>query len=290
MQMKKILPWLAVALGCVCGVLRGLDLALGYDAATGLPTGAPFETVLYAALALSLAAVVWCSRGYARRGRKEDAFETYFTPIGDLSKTVFVLCAAVFALAGLAGLFLTVTGAGAPAQDALLVESAQSPLFDLATGIPLWTLALLAAVTFVKLAGCCARGFISAEQAALTLIPVFWAMFVVIRIFKDNSGTPGLGHYVFELLAAALLTLAFYYFSGFFFAQPRPMRFAAVSAAAVVLSLTSAAGVLVALLLGTACQTEGLLRQACFAAAAAWFTAQLVQMAGAEETAPGKAE
>ena len=46
MQMKKILPWLAVALGCVCGVLRGLDLALGYDAATGLPTGAPFETVL----------------------------------------------------------------------------------------------------------------------------------------------------------------------------------------------------------------------------------------------------
>lgn len=280
MQLKKMLPWTTLVLGLLCGLLRGLDLARGYDQVTGLPTGALWEPVLIVCLAAACVVLFLLARSYPGSSPKEKAFETYFTGAGDLYKTVSVLCAAVLALSGAAGLYFTLTGANTPKQSEVAVLAGTvNPLFDLIAQIPLWILAIVTAVVFIRMAGVAARGFISEEQAGLTIVPVFWSAFDLILTFKDNSGTPMLGHYVFELLAAGLLTLSFYYYAGFLFAKPHPARFAFCASMASCLALTSAVGVGVAVLLGVDYLPGALLRQACFVAAAAWLLSQLVLMA-----------
>lgn len=288
MQLKKSLPWATLVFGLLCGLLRGLDLARGYDQGTGLPTGALWERVLIVCLAAACIVLFVLARKYPGHSAKEKAFETYFTGAGDLYKTVSVLCAAVLALSGAAGLYFTLTGSNTPKQSEIAVlAGTTNPLFDLIAQIPLWLLAIVTAVVFIRMAGVSARGFISEEQAGLTIVPVFWSAFDLILTFKDNSGTPMLGHYVFELLAAGLLTLSFYYYAGFLFAKPRPARFAFCASLASCLALTSAAGVGVAVLLGVTYTPGTLLRQACFAAAAVWLLSQLVLMS--KERAPSDA-
>lgn len=291
MQMKKLLPWAALVLGLAGGVVRTLDLVYGYDPVTLLPTDTPFRTMLIVLLLLSAAAFLLMSRSYRSKSDTQTAFESYFAPISTLSKTVSVLCAAVFALGGAGGFLLTILEMRTP-HDPSPAELAglYNPLLEQAAVIPLWILCILTAVMLFQTASACSHGFIAAEQTSLTTIPVFWAMYDLILTFQRNSGMPILSRYALQILSAALLALAFYYFSAFLFKIPRPSLFAFSSALAIVLALTSAGGILGAwLLTGTGSLTD-LIRQACTLAAAVWLLAQLLHMPASQEpayTAPG---
>lgn len=286
MQMKKLLPWAALVLGIIGGVVRTLDLVYGYDPTTLLPIDTPFQTLLIVLLLLSAAVLLLMSRSYRNKSDIQTAFESYFAPISTLSKTVSVLCAAVFALGGAGGFLLTILEMRTP-HDPSAAELAglYHPMLEQAATIPLWILCILTAVMLFQTASACSHGFIAAEQTSLTTIPVFWAMYDLILTFQRNSGMPILGLYALQILSAAFLALAFYCFSAFLFKIPRPSLFALSSALAVVLALTSAGGILGAWVLTGSGSLTNLLRQACTLAAAVWLLAQLLHMPVSKEPA-----
>lgn len=148
--------------------------------------------------------------------------------------------------------------------------------------IPLWILSILTGGCFIGIAAALRRKTITESTAALTIVPMFWACFDLIITFKDNGASPFVGLYGFELLAAILLTYAFYSLAGFLYStgQARPAlsfppacrhpvrflcgrrgNFAGVGAAAISFS------------------AETLLRYACFFASGVWLFAMLVLLA-----------
>lgn len=271
MTWKQILPALAAILGLAGGVLHGLDLAYGYDAAD-LPTGAPWLTALYILCVVSAVICITIAAGYPKTSNKYTAFETYLTGGGDWHKTIAVLCAAIFGLCGLIGLYYTATHVFA------------LPLFERVTLIPLYLLAILSSLAFVRLGGCAARGTIDEQTAGLIFIPIFWSALDLVSTFKANGSTPMEGRFVFELLAAGSLLCALHAYARFLYATPRPRVFAVLGALGVVYGLTGGIGTLLCWILGGQADLALMPRAGCYLACAVWLMYQLTRMAHSKES------
>lgn len=271
MNLKKVLPVLALILGLAGGILHGLDLAKGYDLA-GLPTDTPWFMIL---CVLSVAAVplcIICALQYRQTSHKYKAFEAYLCGGGDLHKTVAVLCAAVFALCGLFGLYMSA------------VHLTDLPAFERLTLIPLYLLALLSCLAFVRLGSHAAVGGVSEQSANLIFIPIFWAALDMVNTFKSNGNVPLEGQFMFELVAAMSLLCALNAYARFLFALPRPRLFAGFAALGVVFGLVGGVGSLLAYLMGS--ERVDLLflpRSGCYIVCALWLAYQLSRMAVSSE-------
>lgn len=271
MNLKKALPVLALVLGLAGGVLHGLDLAQGYDSA-GLPTGAPWFPILCVLAVAAVPICMICAHSYRQTSHKYQAFEAYLCGGGDLHKTAAVLCAAVFALCGLFGLYMAA------------VHLTDLPMFERVTLIPLYLLALLSCLAFVRLGSHAAVGGVSEQSANLIFIPIFWAALDMVNTFKTNGNVPLEGHFMFELLAAMSLLCALNAYARFLFALPRPRLLAGFGALGVIFGLIGGVGSLIAYLMGS--ETVELLflpRAGCYIVCALWLAYQLSRMAVSSE-------
>ena len=148
--------------------------------------------------------------------------------------------------------------------------------------IPLWILAILTGGCFIGIAAALRRKNITESTAALTIVPMFWACFDLIITFKDNGASPFVGLYGFELLAAILLTYAFYSLAGFLYSTASPARFVFSAGLAAILCVSCVGGAGISLASGAAAisfSAETLLRYACFLASGVWLFAMLVLLA-----------
>lgn len=270
MTFKKAYPVLAVVLGIVCGVLHGMDLVYGYDSAD-LPTGAPFLTILYVLSVVAFALCIGAAFTYRKTSDRYQAFEAYLTGGGDSHKMAAVLCAALFVVFGLFGLYYTMT------------HVMDLPMFDRVTLIPLYLLALLSSLTFVRLGAGAARGTVTEENANLIFIPIVWAALDLVNTFKENGNVPMEGKFVFELLAAACLLCALHAYARFLFSTPRPRLFAGFAGLGVVFGLTGGIGIAFQWFMTDLSNLQRLPRAGCYIACALWMAYQLTRMAGSKE-------
>ena len=265
MKYKTCLPILAAAAALAGAVFRGLNLIYGYEAGTCLPRrGDRFEILLIALTVLAAAGMAALASGF--RAARSLRFEAVFASRGGLFKMLSVAAGLVLILAGAAGLYVT---AGVPSASPL----SNLPMFAL------WLLAILSGGCLIGVAAALSREGFTESSAMLTIIPMFWACFDLIITFKDNSASPFVGLYGFELLAAIALTYAFYTLAGFLYSVPRPARFAFSAGMAFGLCVTCVGGAAISLLSGSGAvtfSTETLLRYACFLAAGVWLFALLV--------------
>ena len=277
MKLKVLTPVLVGAAALICAVLRGLNLISGYEAGTGLPVpGNPAETGLIALSAVMAVALLLIARTY--RKNRGIQFEAAFAGSGTLFKMVSVIAGLAMMAAGALGLYQTVAG-GAPASDPeMMLTAPVSPLATLPM-ILLWILAILTGGCLIGLASALSRKSISASNAMLTIFPMFWSCFDLIITFKDNGASPFVGLYAFELLAAILLTYAFYTLAGFLYSTANPARFVFSTGLAVILCIACVGGAGISLASGAAAVTfspETLLRYVCFLASGIWMFALLV--------------
>lgn len=270
MTLKKAFPVLTVVLGVLGGVLHALDLCQGYDAAD-LPTGAPWLSILYGLSAVALVLCVAAAFTYRKTSDKYKAFEAYLTGGGDMHKMAAVLCAGLFVVFGLLGLYLTVT------------QMMTIPMFERVTRIPLYLLALLSSLAFVRLGGGAARGTVSEENAGLIFLPIFWAALDLVNTFKANGNVPMEGRFVFELLAAACLLCGLHAYSRFLFSTPRPRLLAGFAGLGVVFGLTAGVGCLLEWVMGGTNDLQFIARGGCYVACALWLAYQLSRMAVSDE-------
>ena len=271
MNLKKALPVLVLVLGLVGGVLHGLDLAQGYDKA-GLPTGTPWFTILCVVAVAAVPICMICAYQYRQTSHKYEAFEAYLCGGGDFHKTVSVLCAAVFALCGLLGLYMSA------------VHLTDLPMFERVTLIPLYLLALLSCLAFVRLGSHAAVGSVVEQSANLIFIPIFWAALDMVNTFKTNGNVPLEGQFMFELLAAMGLLCALNSYARFLFALPRPRLLAGFGALGVVFGLIGGVGNLLAYFMESEkVELLFLPRAGCYIACALWLGYQLNRMAVSSE-------
>lgn len=274
MTFKKAFPILAVVLGVVCGVLHGMDLVYGYDS-VDLPTGAPWLTMLYVVAAVAAILCVAVSFTYRKTSDRYQAFEAYLTGGGDLHKMAAVLCAALFVLFGLLGLYVTAT------------HLIQLPMFERVTLIPMYLFAMVSGLTLVRLGGGAARGTVSEENAALIFLPIAWAALDLVNTFKANGSVPMEGEFVFELLAAATLLCALHAYARMLFSTPRPRYLACFGGLGVVFGLTGGIGCVMDWLLGGTDDLLMIPRGGCYLACALWFAYQLTRMAACKDEPEG---
>lgn len=271
MDLKKVFPVLTLVLGLAGGALHGLDLAKGYDTA-GLPAGTPWFKLLSILAVAAVLLCIICARQYRQTSDKYQAFEAYLCGGGDAHKMAAVLCAAVFALCGLFGLYTTA------------VHLIDLSMFERVTLIPLYLLALLSCLAFVRVGSHAAAGIASEQSANLVFVPAFWAALDMVNTFKVNGSTPLEGQFMFELLAAMSLLCALNAYARFLFALPRPRLLAGFAGLGVVFGLTSGAGSLMAWLMGSELvEVSFLPRAGCYIACALWLAYQLTRMAVSTE-------
>ena len=281
MKLKASIPVLVGVAALAGAALRGWNLMNGYEAGTHLPVrGDPAETGLIALSAVMAAVLLAAAFGY--RKNRGIPFETAFAGSGTPFQALSAAAGLMMMAAGAAGLYVTVSGGPAPAGGPeTLIFTQTSPLANLPM-IPLWILAILTGGCFIGIAAALRRKNITESTAALTIVPMFWACFDLIITFKDNGASPFVGLYGFELLAAILLTYAFYSLAGFLYSTASPARFVFSAGLAAILCVSCVGGAGISLASGAAAisfSAETLLRYACFLASGVWLFAMLVLLA-----------
>lgn len=270
MTFKKAYPALAVVLGIVCGVLHGMDLVYGYDSAD-LPTGTSFLTILYVLSVVAFALCIGAAFTYRKTSDRYQAFEAYLTGGGTRHKTVAVLCGELFIVFGLAGLYYTMT------------HIMEMTMFDRVTLIPMYLLAILSCVAYMRLGGSAVRGTISEDDANTIFIPIAWAALDLVNTFKENGNVPMEGKFVFELLAAACLLCALHAYARFLFSTPRPRLLAGFAGLGTVFGLTSGIGLIVEYIASDLKDLQRVPRGSCYILCALWMAYQLTRMAVSKE-------
>lgn len=230
MNLIVLLPILAALLGVFGGVFRGLSLLNGYEPQTHLPiAGDNFQLMLIILSVVSVIIfVILCARF---KFDAEPQFEKAFISDSSGYKTLCVLSALITILCGAGGFYFALT-------------NSDKSFYSHITEFPLWILAVLTGVAVIGLTG--AKENITESRAYFTLIPMFWAAFDLIVIFKNNSSSPFVGYYSFELIPSVFLTLAFYAFASFLYSKPKPRFMLFASSLAIVFSLVCVIGTVMA--------------------------------------------
>lgn len=230
MNLIVLLPILAALLGVFGGVFRGLSLLNGYEPQTHLPiAGDNFQLMLIILSVVSVVIfVILCEKF---KFDAEPQFEKAFISDSAGYKTLCVLSALITILCGAGGFYFALT-------------NSDKSFYSHITEFPLWILAVLTGVAIIGLIR--AKENITESSAYFTLIPMFWAAFDLIVIFKNNSSSPFVGHYSFELIPSVFLTLAFYAFASFLYSKPKPRFMLFASSLAIVFSLVCVIGTVMA--------------------------------------------
>ena len=230
MNLIVLLPILAALLGVFGGVFRGLSLLNGYEPQTHLPiAGDNFQLMLIILSVVSVVIfVILCARF---KFDAEPQFEKAFISDSAGYKTLCVLSALITILCGAGGFYFALT-------------NSDKSFYSHITEFPLWILAVLTGVAIIGLIR--AKENITESSAYFTLIPMFWAAFDLIVIFKNNSSSPFVGYYSFELIPSVFLTLAFYAFASFLYSKPKPRFMLFASSLAIVFSLVCVIGTVMA--------------------------------------------
>ncbi len=226
MNLIVLLPILAALLGVFGGVFRGLSLLNGYEPQTHLPiAGDNFQLMLIILSVVSVIIfVILCARF---KFDAEPQFEKAFISDSAGYKTLCVLSALITILCGAGGFYFALT-------------NSDKSFYSHITEFPLWILAVLTGVAIIGLIR--AKENINESSAYFTLIPMFWAAFDLIVIFKNNSSSPFVGYYSFELIPSVFLTLAFYAFASFLYSKPKPRFMLFASSIAIIFSLVCVIG------------------------------------------------
>lgn len=226
MNLIVLLPILAALLGVFGGVFRGLSLLNGYEPQTHLPiAGDNFQLMLIILSVVSVIIfVILCARF---KFDAEPQFEKAFISDSAGYKTLCVLSALITILCGAGGFYFALT-------------NSDKSFYSHITEFPLWILAVLTGVAIIGLIR--AKENINESSAYFTLIPMFWAAFDLIVIFKNNSSSPFVGYYSFELIPSVFLTLAFYAFASFLYSKPKPRFMLFASSLAIIFSLVCVIG------------------------------------------------
>lgn len=273
MKSFRSLPGVSLAAGLAGAAAYALFLSRGYDHTVDLPVaGQPWLAVL-AVLTLALAALaLLCSFRLPKEDfDRQTAFERWLGGDSPLVRTGGVLAGFLMAAGGALGLFGVYQNMQA---EALQTGMAARP--DVLT-LVLYALAILTGIVLI-LALPLFRT-VTESAAALTIVPIFWSCFDMILTFKENGDNPMMSLYLWELLAAGAVTLAFYEISAVLFDKPRPRRMSAVLACAAGLCLTGGLGKLAAMALSPdlrALDDAG--RHLCLLAGAVWSLAVLARM------------
>lgn len=221
MNLIVFLPILAALFGIFGGIFRGLSLLNGYEPQTHLPISDDnFQLILIVLSVVSVVIFILLSVRVKLGAVPE--FEKLF--INDLAghKTLCVLSALIICLFGAGGFYFSLT-------------NSDKNFYSHITDFPLWILAVLTGIAIIGLTS--TKKDITESNAYLTLIPMFWAAFDLIVIFKNNSSSPFVGYYSFELMPSIFLTLAFYAFASFLYSKPKPRFMLFTSSLAIVFSL-----------------------------------------------------
>lgn len=226
MNLIVLLPILAALLGVFGGIFRGLSLLNGYEPQTHLPiAGDNFQLMLIILSVVSVIIfVILCARF---KFDAEPQFEKAFISDSAGYKTLCVLSALITILCGAGGFYFALT-------------NSDKSFYSHITEFPLWILAVLTGVAIIGLIR--AKENINESSAYFTLIPMFWAAFDLIVIFKNNSSSPFVGYYSFELIPSVFLTLAFYAFASFLYSKPKPRFMLFASSLAIIFSLVCVIG------------------------------------------------
>lgn len=228
MNITIFLPFFALIFGVFGGILRGLSLINGYEPQTLLPI-ADDKFQLFLIILSIISVILFFALSFKNKNRSDLDFETAFGSNAALFKTISVLSAMLISLCGAAGLYFTIT-----AQD--------KNLYSHITDFPLWVLAVFSGLAIIGLTNAVIKKEISETNAYLALVPMFWAAFDLIVIFKNNSSSPLVSYYSFDLIPSIFLTLAFYAFAGFLYSKPKPAFMIFASSLAIVFSLTCVIG------------------------------------------------
>lgn len=226
MNLIVLLPILAALLGVFGGIFRGLSLLNGYEPQTHLPiAGDNFQLMLIILSVVSVIIfVILCARF---KFDAEPQFEKAFISDSAGYKTLCVLSALITILCGAGGFYFALT-------------NSDKSFYSHITEFPLWILAVLTGVAIIGLIR--VKENITESSAYFTLIPMFWAAFDLIVIFKNNSSSPFVGYYSFELIPSVFLTLAFYAFASFLYSKPKPRFMLFASSLAIIFSLVCVIG------------------------------------------------
>lgn len=247
MRFSKYLPPFVLIASVLGGLLRGINLITGYEVRTSLPIeGNLAQTALIILSIVMIIIVGALSRPYAQSNGK--FFIDTFGTNSNIYKSLVVLAGACMGISGLLGLYTTIS-------DTLLgtsISAASMNIYsELLPLLPLWILAILSLVSFLVLAKSQFSGEITESRAGLSIIPMFWACFDLIITFKDNSISPFVSLYAFELFAAVFLVFAFYVFAGFFYAKSNIALFMFFSSMSVFFCITCAIGWVIAMVCST---------------------------------------
>lgn len=216
------------------GYLYGKFLLTGFEPDTGLAIpGNPYEPalivfigaiVLFAAMGGAIASAV------SRRGSAADLFLLSTPPVP--VRVLYCASALLLLAGGIAKLQSAFTQVSA--KDVVLA------IFTLATAG-----ALLSLFSIQKSAKT------RAYQGVLFIVPVFWAAFRLILVFRDASVNPVINSYLYDLLCMIFILLALFSYVSFFY--KKQSYFAAVALLYVNLGFSAftAAGHLMQAVSGT---------------------------------------
>ena len=195
--MKKIL-WcipVAIVLGLAASIARGYELAFGFDALSGLPTGMAWITGLLlavgAALGIMCLLLIWKKVPEAQEDKKSAIFTG-----------ASLLCAAIMlALAGYS--FFTNRMGG----DMVVYILAALSVFN--------------AISFALLGAKNLKANESPVYNFFAFVQVLWATIAVILVFRERVSEPIAEHFVFLLFAFLCMLLFVYAQTGYVYGKNR---------------------------------------------------------------------
>lgn len=207
---------LAVAAGCAGFVLRKVEINTAMHGGVGLAEEWSVVTILLTVLTLAVIAFAVYFAAISYRG-KEDTFEMRYDA---LSTKISIGAAAASAI----GAALYAVGNFGLLSPIVLIFAA----LGLAGAAALYI--------------CCGEKAMENTIAKTICIapPIFCCLWLML-IYKDYSSEPQIIKFVYPCIAAAALTMSYYYSSGYFYEKNRPMETAAFSFAAIYLAMTAAA-------------------------------------------------